>query len=520
VRVLCLCLVAALTDGGQTPPRDARPAARAPSGSTLHGVVLDEEGRAVTGAVIMLRGGPPPGVATVVTDARGLFRFTTLAAGSFRLAATHPGYPPVEYGQTRPGSAPAAIVLGDGANETVTVRMPRGAVIAGTVVNEAGQPSAEAAVSARREDGDRDFFAGPATWTATDRAGRYRLTGLAAGTYLVTSTRSRTFSRETDPRADDIRVTLRPGAEQGGVDLRLPPVLPTGPIKVMPSGLGADVRFLETRLMTADRRRRSGLSCMRDPDGSCTFSDIPAGRHLLAGRAPAGQSMLWGSTELTFDGQGPLVVPLTLSPGVRISGRAEFEGASRPPDSSRAVVRLKPEADSAFDGLTTTGDVSYVRPDGSFEIRSVPPGRYTITVDEAPEPWIVESARLGDIDALDRPIELQHDDVAGLVLTFTDVRTEVSGLVTRGGRPVGAYELIAFPVAELFSSRRIQVTRSDTAGRYAFHGLPPGDYAVAHVPSTLMDDPASRPETLSTLTRLATVTLTRGARTSRALAVR
>ncbi len=180
---------------------------------------------------------------------------------------------------------------------------------------------------------------------------------------------------------------------------------------------------------------------------------------------------------------------------------------------------MKPDAENAYRELMNTGELGFVRRDGAFEIRNVPPGRYTMTVDDGPGPWTVESAMVGGIDVLDSAIEVGHEDVQGVVLTFTDVMSEISGIVTRRGRPAAQYELIAFPTDRAVSSRRIQMTRSDTAGRYTLKGLPPGKYALAHVPPVRTDWQLT-PQSLSRMTRLAAIAVTRGGRHTLDLAVR
>ncbi len=80
-----LSLLVSLVMATQTPPRDPRPGALVSMGSTLRGVVVDEQNRPVPGAIVMLRGGPAPGVATTIADVTGSFVFADLAAGSFRL---------------------------------------------------------------------------------------------------------------------------------------------------------------------------------------------------------------------------------------------------------------------------------------------------------------------------------------------------------------------------------------------------------------------------------------------------
>jgi hypothetical protein len=130
------------------------------------------------------------------------------------------------------------------------------------------------------------------------------------------------------------------------------------------------------------------------------------------------------------------------------------------------------------------------------------PGMYRVTVTGLPEGWTLSSAVFGDRDAADHHLRIDgSDDVTNGRLTFTNKTGIISGAVTNmSGAPVADHTVVLFPsdrVLWLPQSRRIQTALSSPDGRYAFRGLPPGDYHLALVfdpePGRLPDPEWLRP---------------------------
>jgi protocatechuate 3,4-dioxygenase beta subunit len=120
----------------------------------------------------------------------GRYEFLELPAGRFTINATKAGYVSLQYGQTRPFEAGKSIDLGDGqALDRADIAMPRGSVIAGRLVDEFGEPVADATVQALRStwsNGRRRLQPTGRTVTTND-IGQYRLYGLPPGEYYVSA---------------------------------------------------------------------------------------------------------------------------------------------------------------------------------------------------------------------------------------------------------------------------------------------------------------------------------------------
>src|SRR4029079_5087720 len=94
---------------------------------------------------------PDIGSKSAMTDAEGRFEFPDLHAGGFARWATKAGYVTIQYGQTRPFESGKPIDLTEGQlMEKADFSLPRGSAISGRLVDEFGDPVADALVSAMR----------------------------------------------------------------------------------------------------------------------------------------------------------------------------------------------------------------------------------------------------------------------------------------------------------------------------------------------------------------------------------
>jgi uncharacterized protein (DUF2141 family) len=153
-------------------------------------IVVAETGAPVRRAQVRLSGGEilPK---TVSTDNEGAYEFHDLPAGRYTISATKSGYVNVSYGQTRPFESPKQLDLTDGQTlDKADITMPRGSVISGRIIDEFGEPVADAQVSAMRStwsNGKRRLQSAGRTATTND-LGQYRIYGLPPGDYFVSAT--------------------------------------------------------------------------------------------------------------------------------------------------------------------------------------------------------------------------------------------------------------------------------------------------------------------------------------------
>jgi len=162
------------------PPRDAR---LATGHSAIRGRVLASDGgQPLRRATVRINAAELRVARTAFTDADGRYDFRDLPAGRYSISASKPTFVNWSYGQTLPNGPGKPIALSDNQTaDNVDMRLLRGAVITGRVLDEFGEPVPNAAVTALR----RQYQQGQSRLSpAGDRAqandiGDYRIFGLA-----------------------------------------------------------------------------------------------------------------------------------------------------------------------------------------------------------------------------------------------------------------------------------------------------------------------------------------------------
>jgi protocatechuate 3,4-dioxygenase beta subunit len=178
---------------------EAKPAAATPKKSSelvLVGRVVDESGAPVAGADLKAaaaQGGPEFGLDEIDADMFGgwivVDSATSGADGRFELPLQRKANT-VQFAARKAGFAPLdqRFDVQPGRHEVGDVRMARGAVVAGRVVNSSGRGVAGAAVHRKRVGGDMmaqfNPFPGPVVAT-TDAAGAFVVDQLALGDYKL-----------------------------------------------------------------------------------------------------------------------------------------------------------------------------------------------------------------------------------------------------------------------------------------------------------------------------------------------
>jgi hypothetical protein len=184
--LIALTAASAPMAGAQT--RDARGPSRGTA--VLSGIVVsdDAEARPVRKARVTCSS-PNVSGNTTITDDGGRFVFAGLPAGRYSVGASKPTWVAANYGATRPQRPGSALPLADGQKLDIVIRMARGSVITGVVLDHTNQPAAGSPVRALRfaiVNGERRLLS--ASTASADDRGVYRIVGLAAGDYLVGAT--------------------------------------------------------------------------------------------------------------------------------------------------------------------------------------------------------------------------------------------------------------------------------------------------------------------------------------------
>jgi hypothetical protein len=200
---------------------------------------------------------------------------------------------------------------------------------------------------------------------------------------------------------------------------------------------------------------------------------------------------LFAEQPVTIGNRDATDLLLTLQRGARMTGRVEFDGMRERPDTS-ALTRIQILLDRA-DAMPATGPFSTPTPGhadetGTFKTYGVAPGRYVVRIAGAPAGWTLKSVTSEGRDVSEAPLDLRTTDATGVVITFTDRPTKLTG-IARGtdGNPDADAVVVVFPVDASgwsdygFSPRRVRSTHAARDGAFTFTGLPAGDYYVAAI---------------------------------------
>jgi hypothetical protein len=501
-------VLAAVIAQSAPPPRDPR-ALAITAAATLSGRVVDDRDAPVPGATVIAVGGPSvPGARAATTTEDGRYAIAGIEPGLYTLAAAKAGYPTIAYDAARPGAAGRPFEIKAGQLIVVPLRMPRGAVITGTLVNDRGEPNG-ASVVVTRESAVPSRQNRARTYVSSNAHAEFRVFGLAAGTYKLTTASAEWRDGDTEPPGT-ITLTVAPGEERGGVVLRVLPPRPTTYVTVAASASdGQPLPYLQVSLRRPGELRPVFTSSRPNPDGSKTLTEIPAGQY----RAIAHSGAYWGSAEVAVDGEHPASVSMSLTRGVYVRGRATFEGGPPPGARSSPSLALGPaDADALIDD--NGGIFAPIAADGSFTLTGVPPGRYVMhAMTSSSDGWRLASAKVGELDIADVPLAVDREDVGGVAVIMTMSRSLLRGRVTwKTGDPANGVDVIAFPTEEKYrvrDSRRVATAHTTIAGEYEIAGLPPGTYGIA-VADDVDVQALKDPGVVRRLRAISTVTLAAG----------
>ncbi len=463
---------------------DARPgptiALRA--GAAIEGTVLDESGRPVAGAQasleehhdegrMIIRIGRDDSLARAVTTARGTFRLSPVdPAKLYDLKVRAAGF--------APASQPIAGLEARRTMGGLRIVLDRGQAITGLVTDGDGRPVRDADVSVRPArkapagPGRMVMIGGPGGGAAppvkgtTGEDGRFRIAGLAAGTYDV-EVRKAGFAKkpvagvEVTKRSEPVdlgAIALEPGQRIFGF-VSAPDGTPVEGVEISlaPAAAGPTM-VLAGRPM--DRQAPVAVSA---PDGSFQVEDLRAGEPValsfnLAGWLPGRENVP----------EVPRAEPVlvTLKPSSRVSGTVL--GPDRKPVAG-AEVNLSRSMGGGIGGEAfrmITREGATADDEGRFEFKSVSPG--TISLSAGAAGW--QDAKL---DGIEVP---QGKDVEGLELPLKRGASISGRVLAPDGRPVIGAQV--GPVTDDPDPIRMGGAMSDGDGWYRVDGLAPGRLSI------------------------------------------
>jgi 5-hydroxyisourate hydrolase-like protein (transthyretin family) len=317
--------------------------------AVVSGVVMTDEAtpQPLRRAQVTLSSTDQPILKNVFTDAQGRFVVPELPAGRYSLSASKGGYVRMLYGARRHDRPGTPINLAEGQQLSgLSMRLPRGGVIAGRITDENGAPAGGVQVRLlqyRMQQGERTLLpalGGSMMAEATDDRGMYRLYGLPPGEYIVAAT----------PR---------------------------------------NVNVGEIRAST-DAEIRAALAALQQPPtpappaGQQGQQLPPPKEHVTVGFAPVffpGSANVTGASTVSLgpgEERSGVDFPLQLVRTAKIEGTVVVPAGMNPQSVTLTMVPSRgPHIGPGILGATFLNRVT-PGPDGKFSYAAVPPGQYTI----------------------------------------------------------------------------------------------------------------------------------------------
>ena len=451
-------------------------------------VLEDHSGAPLASADLRLRRAGVSGLAAELeTDREGRFQSPKLPAGEYR----------IEISKANHVTSALTFRVTDPAHPLV-VRLVRCGVIAGQVLDGAGQPIRSAMVFAIPKPADGSPLLPYANLAANffehaDERGQYRLHNLPPGQYVVVATygsssmqlgstgnapaapgvgsgviyypsnaRPQTFSVSGGEEFRAVNFTIISAAlfsVSGKV---------TAPVPEKPDQFG---RFW-LALVSPEQPGISVAAASADKEGGFRFEGIAPGSYDLLVSGP--------SSARGFRGAVLPPLPLFGRAHVEVAGQ-NVEGAGVAMAPGVSVVFLARAAKGAHDcpatvhiGISSLEDWAAIL-DRDIELtvgreQTVPnlaPGRYHIRVAKLGDGCYVPAPRTLDLSAAAAAIEIELAPAAAIR----------GRLDTGGGKPVD-FAVVLIP-ADAVGTSGVQVAFPDAESRFAFAGLAPGRYRIA-----------------------------------------
>ncbi len=432
------------------------------------------------------------------TDAHGHFSVDDLEPGRYSVWVNRNGYVAQAYGQRGPNRPGTLLSLAQGQHlKDLVFRLTPTAVISGLITDEDGEPLIGVNVQALRYsymNGRRQLS--QTGGTSTNDLGEYRLAGLATGRYYVSATYLSGNVGETAeegyvpfyyPGTSDAdgatEIELRPGDGVGGIDITLSPVHTVRVRGRITDAVGGKpARDVGVALMA----QRGGMSfavghvSVDKAKGTFEIRGVPPGSYVLFAQQwnnPYLNKPLVGQEQLEVGETDIEDVNLVIGPGVEVSGRVRAEGKAEL-NFSKLNVFLQSREDLIM-MMGNRGDS--VKPDGTFILKGIPEGAYSIHLFGAPEDFYLKSARQGGQDVLNVGLSIKGAAASGtLELTLSSGGGQIDGVVlNQQQQPFAGATVALVPEPNRRGQTRLYMNgNSDEYGRFTLRGVTPGDYKL------------------------------------------
>jgi len=451
-------------------------------------------GQAIKGAEVIARTGTfrmglPLRPASSTSDAKGEFAIERLDCGRYIVRAFHDGY--------IANAQPTILTLAPGQHvENVAVWLTPGGVISGHVTDEAGKGVSGASIELMKYSyttGKRDLNV--VSNATTNKAGEYRVEGLAPGQYFLRANVAPHGASKPSPdakayvpvyfsNATDLTrasaLDVKPAQELAGMDLNLVPVHSvhvSGQVvdKITSLGkAGAEVTLMSDEGYT----NFPGGQVISDKAGHFEFFGLPPGSYVIVAQSASEGSQaqaFWGQAALTVEDSNVTDLKLTVSKGQEVSGRLHVDPSSGV-QLGKLSATLESQQPSAVRNLLSEIEGASLGADGTFRFHGVPEGTYGLSFFPLPPGTYLKSS--GSVDLMETGVVVGSGQVPPVDMTLATATARVDGTV---GNESGSGNVVVVLVPEGKRRSRFadyKMTPVDKSGQFSLRAVPPGDYKL------------------------------------------
>ena len=420
-------------------------------GAALSGRVLDEARRPVPGARVVATPASEPFPVVdprrdgVLADPDGTFSFPALAAGSWRLTATH--------GDHAPATSAPLTVDGAAARRGVELVLGPGGVVRGVVRDKAGQPVASADV--------RVVARGYVFWRArrqafTDAEGRFSIAGLPRRALDVVAWHATGASAIAPAelaatREQEVSLVLDvTGAIEGTVVDRAGVPVGDAQVVAVPELSGNNLTDRAAWSVRGDQE------AVTDQGGRFRFAGLPAGAYRVRAARPGAVEVAMSLSPGVVAKPGDPPLSLVLAADGRVVGKVAFADGTAAPAFTIAVGATYPVPFAGKDGAFSLPTVA-----GTHELSIAGPGFAQKTVRDV----VIAEGKDTDLGTI---TVTKGRSVSGRVL-------DASGAPVPGAK-VAAGRVLSGGGSALYmkdDSVDAKDTETDALGRFFLEGFPP-----------------------------------------------
>lgn len=491
-----------------------------------------QEGRGSISGTVVMAGSPIPGITVLAravnstdssgtvretTDSNGLFHLTGLPAGRYRLTVLSSLY------VTTPGSdgSETTVTLGENDHlEKIELRIARGAVISGRVIDRDGHPLIGEHVSLMAIDEQRrtrTFTLPDPTISEIDDRGIYRIYGLPAGRYIVSAGQamdgtglrvgargpvySRTFHPSATEETEAAIIELGEGSEADGIDIEMDRPVRThhaaGRVVSAETGQPIPLALLSygsLRRGTSTIASAGSSGMPANANGEFLIEGLTNGRYAVwldnrAGMSrdtnPGGE-FFSDPVEFEIDGGDAEGIEIRVRRACSINGIVISEDGNIFAPSNGPVQLIAVAAGGGTSQTETmrpaTASQVRIQPNGSFRLSGLTPGRVTLSLNGLPGAEITRIDR-GGVSLDGNSLQLvSGEQLTGVRIVVAGGSSSIHGrvAVSGGTLPPGTRLLVSYRPMQ-GSRKSGPAVRVDPGGAFIFDRLAPGSYLLTLV---------------------------------------